>query len=115
MKPELANHLNKARKTVTEVVRVVSSHKYPADIRTVMIRGLLSTIIEHHRSLLELIKFGTIGSAYALARDILKGMRYGLWISCCATEKQIHLIEESDEFPLSIPDVVEEIEAGYSA
>jgi|SRR6516165_548440 hypothetical protein len=114
MKPELANHLNKTRGTVTEVVQVVSSRKYPSDIRTVIIRGLLSTIIEHHRSLLELLKFGTIGSAYALARDIVKGMRYGLWINCCATEEQIRRIEESDEFPFSIPEITKEIEAAYS-
>jgi hypothetical protein len=114
MKPELAKHLNKTRATVSEVVRILTSNKYPGDVRTVMVRGLLSTIIEHHRSLLELLKFETIGSAYALARDIVKGMRYGLWINCCATEEQIRRIEESDEFPFSVPEIIKEIEAAYS-
>jgi hypothetical protein len=113
MKFELTRHLDKARDTVTEVERIVSLHGYPTDKRTVLTRGLLSTIIEHHRGMLILIKSGTIGSAYALARDIVKGMRYGLWINSCATEEQIHRTEVGDEFPLSIPEMTAEIESVY--
>ena len=114
MKLELTKHLDKVRDTVTEVDRTVSSHKYPSDRRTVMVMGLLSTIIQHHRSMLQLIKFaGTAGSSWALARDILKGTRYGLWINSCATEDQILRIEEADEFPFGIPEVIKEIEAAY--
>ena len=114
MKLELARHLNKVRDTVTEVERIVSSHKYPSDRRTVMVMGLLSTIIQHHRSMLHLIKSaGTAGSSWALARDILKGTRYGLWINSCATDEQILQIEQADEFPFSIPEVIKEIEAAY--
>ena len=114
MKLELAQHLDRVRDTVAEVDRIVSSHKYPTDRRTVMVIGLLSTIIQHHRSMLQLIKFaGTAGSSWALARDILKGTRYGLWINSCATEDQILRIEEADEFPFSIPELIKEIEAAY--
>jgi len=77
--------------------------------------GLLSTIIQHHRSMLLLIKsVGTVGSSWALARDIVKGTRYGLWINSCATEAQIARVEEEDEFPLSIPEMSKEIEAAYN-
>ena len=114
MKLELTKHLDQVRDTVIEVDRIVSSHKYPGDRRTVMVMGLLSTIIQHHRSMLHLIKSeGTAGSSWALARDILKGMRYGLWINSCATEEQILQIEEADEFPFGIPEVIKEIEAAY--
>jgi|SRR5215469_10984305 len=90
MKLELTKHLDQVRDTVTEVDRIVSSHKYPGDRRTVMVMGLLSTIIQHHRSMLQLIKSaGTAGSSWALARDVVKGTRYGLWINSCATEEQI--------------------------
>jgi hypothetical protein len=115
MKPDLAKHLDNTRGTVAEVDRIVSSHSYRGDKRTVMVMGLLSTIIEHHRGMLQLIKSGTVGSSCALARDLVKGTRYGLWIISCATEEQIHRIEEDEEFPFSIPDVVREIEAAYSA
>ena len=114
MKLELAQHLDRVRDTVAEVDRIVSSHKYPTDRRTVMVIGLLSTIIQHHRSMLQLIKSaGTADSSWALARDILKGTRYGLWINSCATEEQILQIEQADEFPFSIPEVIKEIEAAY--
>ena len=54
-------------------------------------------------------------SSWALARDVVKGTRYGLWINSCATEEQILRIEQEDEFPLSIPEMTKEIEAAYSA
>jgi len=115
MKPELAKHLDKVRETVAAVDRIVSAHSYPADRRTVMVRGLLSTIIQHHRSILLLLKSGgTFASPCALARDVVKGLRYGLWINSCATEEQISRIETDDEFPFSIPEVIKEIEAAYS-
>src|SRR3974390_512655 len=115
MKLELARHLDKTGDTVNEVVRIVSSHEYPSDTRTVMVRGLLATIIEHHRSILRLLKSGSVDSSYALARDVVKGMRYGLWINSPATEDQIRQIEAEDEFPLSIPEINKQIEVAYGA
>jgi hypothetical protein len=115
MKPELTKHLDRVRNTVAEVDRIVSSHKYPDDKRTVLVMGLLATIIQHHWGILQLVKSGTVGSWYALARDAVRGMRYGLWINCCATEEQILRVEEGDEFPLSIPEMVREIESAYCA
>jgi hypothetical protein len=115
MKPELVEHLNKARDTVNQVERIVSSHEYPGDTRTVMVRGVLSTIIEYHRSMLPLIKTGAIASSRALTRDIVQGMRHGLWINSCATPEQILRIEEADEWPLTLPETIKEIDAAYSA
>src|SRR3974377_1336517 len=102
MKLELKKHLDKVRGTVTEVDRIVSSHRYPSDKRTVMVMGLLSTIIQHHRSMLQLIKSpGTAGSSWALARDMLKGTRYGLWINSCSVQEHIRRIDKADEVPFS--------------
>jgi hypothetical protein len=115
MKPELAKHLDKTRDTVNEVDRIVSLHKYPSDTRTVMVRGLLATIVEHHRSILQLLNSGGVDSSYALARDVVKGMRYGLWINSPGTEDQILQIEADDEFPLSIPEMNKQIEVAYGA
>jgi len=115
MKPELVEHLDKARDTVSQVDRIVSSHEYPADTRTVMVRGLLSTIIEYHRSMLLLIKTGAIASSRALARDIVQGMRHGLWINACATPEQIVRIKEADEWPVTLPEMIKEIDAANSA
>lgn len=114
MKLELARHLDKVRDTVTEVDRIISLHKYPSDRRTVLVMGLLYTIIQHHQSMLHLIKSaGGHASSWPLVREILNGARYGLWINSCATEDQIARIEEEDEFPFSIPEVIKEIEVAY--
>lgn len=115
MKLELVRHLDKVRDTVAEVNRIVSSHRYPDDKRTVMVVGLLETIIQYHHGVLQLVKSGSVGSSYSLVRDMVRGMRSGLWINSCATEEQILQVEKSDEFPVSIPDMVREIEATYSA
>ena len=46
---------------------------------------------------------------------MVRGMREGLWVNSCATEEQILQVEKSDEFPVSIPEIVREIEAKYNA
>jgi hypothetical protein len=114
MNLELVRHLDKVRDTVAEVDRIVSSHRYPDDKRTVIVVGLLATIIQYHQGVLQLVKAGSVGS-YSLVRDMVRGMRYGLWINSCATEEQILQVEKSDEFPVSIPEMVREIEATYNA
>ena len=113
MKPELADHLDKVRATVEEVERIVDLHEYPEDPRTVLVRGLLATIDQHHRSVLLLIKSGIVTSAYALARVIIRSTRYGLWINSCATSDQILRIPQEDDVILSIPEMNKEIGAAY--
>lgn len=113
MKPELTHRLNEVRATVAEVERIVDLYKYPDDPRTVLVRGLMATLDQHHRSVLLLINSAAVGSAYALVRDIIRGTRYGLWINSCATIDQILGIHQEDEFVLNIPEVNTEIEAAY--
>ena len=115
MKLELVRHLDKVRDTVAEVDRIVSSRRYPDDKRTVMVVALLATIIQYHHGVLQLIKSGSFGTSYSLIRDIVRGMREGLWINSCATEEQILQVEKDDEFPVSIPEMDREIEATYDA
>ena len=113
MKPKLADHLSKVRSTVAEVRHIVDLHKYPDDPRTVLVRGLIATLDQHHRGVLLLIDSGVVGSAYALVRDIIRRTRFGLWINSRATSAQIRSIYQGDEFLLSIPEMNKEIEAAY--
>jgi|SRR5215469_2166456 len=115
MKLDLSKHLDKVRNTVTDVEQIVSSHKYPDDKRTVFVMGLLATMIQYHQSVLRLIKTECVRSSYALTRDIVRDMRYGLWINSRATEEQILRIENDGEFPLSFREMTREIEAAYGA
>ena len=113
MKAELVTHLDKVRNTVAEVQRIVFS-RYADDKRTVIVVGLLATIIQYHHDVLHLLKSGSVGSSYALVRDMVRGMREGLWINSCATEEQTLQFEKGDEFPVSISEMVREIEATYN-
>jgi hypothetical protein len=115
MNLEFAKFLDKARDSATEVSRVVSSHKYPGDRRTLLVTGLLAAMTQYHRSALQLTKSGAVASSYALTRAIVRDMRYGLWIISCATNEQILQIEKDNEFPLSISEMTREIEAAYRA
>jgi hypothetical protein len=96
-----------------EVDRIVSSHTYPDDTRTVMVRGLLATMIQYHRSVLLVIQSGIVGPANSLTRNIINGLRFGLWVISCATQEQVHRIEEDEEFQLT-PEMIEDMHRAYS-
>ena len=110
---ELSKYLDKARDSAAEVSRIVSSHKYPSDKRTLLVTGLLAAMTQYHQSVLQLTKSGAVASAYALTRAIVRDARYGLWIISCATNEQVLQVEKESEFLLSIPEMTGEIEAAY--
>ena len=99
MNLEFTKSLDKARDSAAEVSRIVSSHKYPGDRRTLLVTGLLSAMTQYHQSVLQLTKSGAVTSSYALTRAIVRDMRYGLWIISCATNEQILQLEKNNEFP----------------
>lgn len=113
MKAELSHHLSEAGATVQELQRIVDCCPYPDDPRTVLVRGLLATVVQHHRSVLWLVRRGLLHSAYALARDIIRSTRYALWINACATSDQILGIGDQDYSALTIPEINKAIEAAY--
>ena len=113
MKVEAADYLDKAWATVAEVERIVDLHEYPNDPRTVLVRGLLATMAQYHRSARLLVQSGFVGPTYVLVRDIIRGTRYALWINCCATSDEILSIHEDDDFGLSSLEMTKEVEAAY--
>jgi hypothetical protein len=115
MKPETVEHLKKVEKAIADANHILAKHTYPDDSRTVMVIGLLSTMIEHHRSMLLLIGNGLVGSSFSLARSIVESMYRGLWISACATQQQIQSFDTDDKFPVSMPDMTKAIDAAYNA
>jgi hypothetical protein len=112
---ELAKHLDKARDTASAVSRIVWSHKYPGDKRTLLVTGMLAAMIQYHQSVMHLTKSGAVASSYALTRAIVRDMRYGLWLISCASDAQISQLEKDNEFPLSIPEMTSGIETAYRA
>ena len=93
MELELLGNLAKARDTITELVCILSRNKFADDLCTVLVRGLLATLIQYHRSILLLINSADTRSAAALARDVVDNMYVALWINTCASPDQISKIK----------------------
>ncbi len=115
MKPETEEHLKKVEGAVAEANHILAQHDYPDNSRTVIVVGLLATMIEHHRAMLLLIRTGRVGSAFALARSIVESMYRGMWINACATDQQIQAFEADDKFPVNMPDMAKAIDEAYRA
>ena len=113
MKPELVGNLAKARDTITELNCILSRNKFADDLCTVLVAGLLTTLIQYHRSILHLIDFAYIRSAAALARDVVDNMYVALWINTCASPDQISKIKTEDRFPITYPQIFKQVDSQY--
>lgn len=114
MKPETLEHLKEVERAIEKAKQLLGKHGYPDDLRNVVVIGFISQVVEHHESMLLLIRNGKAGSAFALARSIFESMMRGLWISVCATEEQIKDFESKDEFPLNMTDMSKAIDERIS-
>jgi hypothetical protein len=76
---------------------------------------LAESIIEHHESMLLLLRYGKTGSAFALACSVVEGMYRGMWINFVATDAQIERFERTDEIGLNMTELACAIDAGYHA
>lgn len=115
IKFETEEHLKKVEVAVAEANHILAQHTYPDDSKTVMVIGLLSAMIEHHRAMLLLIRAGRVGSAFALARSIFESMYRGMWIQACATPQQIQSFDADDKFPVNMTDMARAIDVAYRA
>jgi hypothetical protein len=79
-----------------------------------MVIAFIDQMIEHHESMLLLIRNGKVGSAFSLARSIFESMYRGLWIGLCATNDQLQHFEQNDELPLGMHAMAEAIDTATS-
>lgn len=112
---KMEEHLKKVESAIAETNHIIAQHDYPDNSRTVIVIGLLATMIEHHKSMLLLIRNGRVGSAFALARSIVESTYRGMWINACATDQQIQVFEVDDKFPVKMPDMAKAIDEAYRA
>jgi hypothetical protein len=113
MKFELMQELSGARDTITELVRIFSRNKYRGDLGTVLVAGLLTALIQYHRSIILLSNSGSVRAAVALAREVVGGMYTALWIHGCASPDQISKVETDDKLPLTYAEIVEQVDSRY--
>ncbi len=113
MKPELIRDLSGARDTITELDRIFLKNRYRADLGTVLVAGLLTAMIQYHRSIVLLSSSGSVRAAVALAREVVGGMYTALWINGCASPDQISKVETDDKLPLTYAEIVGEVDSRY--
>jgi hypothetical protein len=115
MTPEMIEHLLRVEAAIQGVKPLLARHPYPADLRTLLVIGLMTQMIEHHEGMLVLIKNETVGSACVLARSIFESMYRGLWINLCASDEQLRAFERDDHLPIKMPGMARAIDQGYHA
>jgi hypothetical protein len=115
MTPEAIEHLTRVEAAIREAKRLLSIHGYPDDLRTVMVIGFVDQVIEHHDSMLLLIRGGKVGSAFALARSVVEGMYRGLWINFVATGVEVARFARCDDIGLAMTQLAQSIDAAYRA
>ena len=113
MKPELLESLDEARDTITSLNGILSANKYTDDLSTVLVTGLLTTLIQYHHSILLLVNVGDVRAAAALARDVVDNMYVALWINGCASADQVNKIKTDDRFPVTYPEIFEQVDSKH--
>lgn len=107
--------LNACESAIAQAKEFLGAHQYPGDSRTVVVLGIVDTMIEHHTSAMMLIRAKKTGSAFALFRSIVEGMYRGLWFNLCATDAQVRLFERKDTIRPSLGELAEAIDDKYRA
>ena len=111
---ETKAHLDQVEGAIQEAKRLLAKHGYADELRNVLVIGFIDQMIEHHESMLLLIRSGKVGSAFALARSVFESMYRGLWINLCATDAQITDFEKNDGLPLTMAQMAKAIDTATS-
>ena len=56
MTPETTQHLNAVEGVIEKAKAILARHSYPDDLRSVVVMGTLTQIIEHHEAMLLVIE-----------------------------------------------------------
>ena len=73
-------------------------HQAPAQgERIVLVASYLDTVIEHHESIVLLVRNEKYGSAFALLRPVYESVLRACWVNACATDAQVRDLRSIDE------------------
>lgn len=119
MTDELREELLKFEAAVQAAKPILGRYNDEVDatphLKTLLVLGFMSQVIEHHEEMLVLITEGMTSSAFALARSIFEGMYRGLWIDRAATEAEIEHFIKKDKIQISISTMAKEIDKAYGS
>ena len=89
--------LKKAQNTIEEVKKVLNDLKFSGEDWSIVVAGMIHQGIEHHDSILVLIRSKLTGSAFALVRSVVEILVRGAWFTCCATKEQVTKFIQQDK------------------
>jgi hypothetical protein len=112
---ETTEHLKKVETAIDKLKQVLSGCKIMDDLRNLILVGTIDQLIEHHASMLLLIRSDKVGSAFALSRSIVEGMYRGLWLNFCATDDEVKRFEQEDKLPVKMNQMADAIDDKYRA
>jgi hypothetical protein len=96
---ETSEHLKQVELAIEKLKEVLNTCKIADDMRNIILVGTIDQLIEHHASVLLLIRSDKVGSAFALSRSIVEGMYRGLWLNFCATDEEVKQFGKEDKLP----------------
>ncbi len=93
----LEEELNKAQHTIEEVKKLLNGLTLSGEDWSIVVAGMIHQGIEHHDSILVLIRSKLTGSAFALVRSVVEILLRGAWFTCCATKEQVTKFLDQDK------------------
>jgi hypothetical protein len=115
MTSETIRHLDKVEGVMRQAKLILARHSYSDDLRTVIVMGTITQIIEHHEAILLLVRSNKIGSSFALIRSVVEGVYRGMWINFCATDTEMQEFEREDRLPVNMTQMAQAIDEKYQA
>jgi hypothetical protein len=105
MTHETEQHLLAAEAAIQKAKSVLERRTCRGTLRTYLVLGFISQLLEHHDAALMLIKNQMLGSAFALARPVVEGAFRAMWLDNCATDTEVGRFARTDRFPAQTVDV----------
>jgi hypothetical protein len=112
---ETIEHLKQVEAAIEKLKEVLNACKIAQELRNVILIGTIDQLIEHHASVLLLIRSAKVGSAFALSPSIVEGMYRGLWLNFCATDDEVKNFEQEDKLRLNMTEIAKAIDEKYQA
>ena len=102
--------LKRSQNTMGEVKNILDDVKLSGEDWSVVVAGMIHQGIEHHDSIMALIRLKLIGSAFALVRSVVEILVRAAWFTCCATKEQVSKFIREDKIDLHFGEMADAID-----
>jgi hypothetical protein len=102
--------LTNTRNLLATIDKEIEGIELDSNDRNVLSGSLFDVALDHSKAIVLLLENSIYASAYALARPIFESFVRAAWIQHCASDSEITLIIERDEFKLSFGKMLDAVE-----